>query len=585
MASPVTASISTARLAQPIASLSASPSWQQPFVGLQSQSSSVASLRGGARSLSDRLFHTVAAATSAARPAGAGRRARVVMMPIGTPKVPYRTPGEGGWQWVDIWNVLYRERIIFIGQFMDEEYTNQVLATMLYLDSLDSSKPMYMYINSPGGELTPTLALYDTIRSIKSPVGTLALGYAYNNAGFLLAAGTKGLRVAMPMTRVALQSPAGAARGQADDIQNEARELSRVRTYVFGELAKMSGQPVEKVTKDLSRIKRFSAQEALDYGLIDRIVRPRRNLAMVTDDALGLLGEGHLVSEFRAFASRFAKAYETQHEALTRFRIFTQNWKLIHEANSANLPYKLEINEFADISWEEFKQHKLGASQNCSATEGGHVLTYKNLPLRKDWRDEGVVSPVKNQGHCGSCWTFSTTGALEAAYLQKTGNFVSLSEQQLVDCAGEYNNHGCNGGLPSQAFEYVKYNGGIDTEDAYPYLGQNDQCHFAPKRVGARVADVVNITEYDEASLQDAVAFTLASRDLILSIMPFWRLEYVWCGNLCVLSGTRRLVHVYHWPDRLTENEWKAATSGGAFAVGNLLSRLVYFSYGSANGE
>ncbi|CAI5985740.1 unnamed protein product [Closterium sp. NIES-64] len=236
-------------------------------------------------------------------------------------------------------------------------------------------------------------------------------------------------------------------------------------------------------------------------------VGPAENLAMVTDDALGLLGEGHLVSEFRAFASRFAKAYETQHEALTRFRIFTQNWKLIHEANSANLPYKLEINEFADISWEEFKQHKLGASQNCSATEGGHVLTYKNLPLRKDWRDEGVVSPVKNQGHCGSCWTFSTTGALEAAYLQKTGNFVSLSEQQLVDCAGEYNNHGCNGGLPSQAFEYVKYNGGIDTEDAYPYLGQNDQCHFAPKRVGARVADVVNITEYDEASLQDAVAF------------------------------------------------------------------------------
>lgn len=237
------------------------------------------SARASLSSASVALFNQVDAATSRADEAGtngAGRRAQVVMMPIGTPKVPYRTPGEGGWQWVDIWNVLYRERIIFIGQFMDEEYANTVLATMLYLDSIDNNKPMYLYINSPGGELTPTLALYDTIRSIKSPVGTLALGYAYINAGFLLAAGRKGFRVGMPMTRIALQSPAGAARGQADDIQNEAKELLRVREYMFSELAKMTGQSEERIAKDLTRIKRFSAQEALDYGLIDRIVRPKR---------------------------------------------------------------------------------------------------------------------------------------------------------------------------------------------------------------------------------------------------------------------------------------------------------------------
>eukprot|EP00249_Psilotum_nudum_P036842 c8864_g1_i1 orf=123-983(+) len=205
-----------------------------------------------------------------------GCRAQVTMMPIGTPRVPYRTPGEGGWQWVDIWNVLYRERIIFIGQYMDEEFGNQVLATMLYLDSVDSSKNMYLYINSPGGDMTPSLAIYDTMESLKSPVGTLALGYAYNIAGFLLAAGTKGLRVAMPLTRIALQSPAGAARGQADDIQNEAKELLRVKNYVFKQLSIKTGHPIEKINNDLSRIKRFSAQEALDYGLIDRIVRPRR---------------------------------------------------------------------------------------------------------------------------------------------------------------------------------------------------------------------------------------------------------------------------------------------------------------------
>lgn len=201
---------------------------------------------------------------------------RVRMMPIGTPRVPYRVPGEGTWQWVDLWNALYRERVIFIGQHIDEEFSNQILATMLYLDSVDDSKRLYLYINGPGGDLTPSLAIYDTMQSLKSPVGTHCVGYAYNLAGFLLAAGEKGNRFAMPLSRIALQSPAGAARGQADDIRNEANELLRIRDYLFSELAKKTGQPIEKVNKDLSRMKRFNAQEALEYGLIDKIVRPPR---------------------------------------------------------------------------------------------------------------------------------------------------------------------------------------------------------------------------------------------------------------------------------------------------------------------
>ncbi|KAJ4712881.1 ATP-dependent Clp protease proteolytic subunit [Melia azedarach] len=201
---------------------------------------------------------------------------RVRMMPIGTPRVPYRTPGEGTWQWVDLWNALYRERVIFIGQNIDEEFSNQILATMLYLDSIDDSKRLYMYINGPGGDLTPSLAIYDTMQSLKSPVGTHCVGFAYNLAAFLLAAGEKGNRFAMPLSRVALESPAGAARGQADDIRNEADELLRVRDYLFNELSKKTGQPIEKINKDLSRLKRFNAQEALEYGLIDRIVRPPR---------------------------------------------------------------------------------------------------------------------------------------------------------------------------------------------------------------------------------------------------------------------------------------------------------------------
>ncbi|KAJ6308242.1 hypothetical protein OIU76_017926 [Salix suchowensis] len=147
---------------------------------------------------------------------------------------------------------------------------------MLYLDTIDDSKRMYLYINGPGGDLTPSLSIYDTMQSLKSPVGTHCVGFAYNLAGFLLTAGEKGNRSAMPLSRIALQSPAGAARGQADDIRNEANELLRIRDYLYNELSKKTGQPFEKISKDLSRMKRFEAQDALEYGLIDRIIRPPR---------------------------------------------------------------------------------------------------------------------------------------------------------------------------------------------------------------------------------------------------------------------------------------------------------------------
>ncbi|CAI8609667.1 unnamed protein product [Vicia faba] len=203
-------------------------------------------------------------------------RAQIQMMSFGTPRVIYKTPGEGTWQWVDIWNALYRERVVFIGEEIDEEFSNQLLATLLYLDSLDNSKKLYLYINGPGGDLTPCMALYDTMQSLQSPIATHCIGQAYNLAAFLLAAGDKGDRSTMPLARITLESPAGAARGRADDIRNEANELLRIRDYLFKELASKTGQPFEKITEDLKVTKRFDAQEALDYGIIDKIVRPRR---------------------------------------------------------------------------------------------------------------------------------------------------------------------------------------------------------------------------------------------------------------------------------------------------------------------
>ena len=179
---------------------------------------------------------------------------------------------------------------------------------------------------------------------------------------------------------------------------------------------------------------------------------------------------------------------------------------MIRSTNKKGLSYKLGLNQFADMTWQEFQRTKLGAAQNCSATlKGSHKLTGEALPETKDWREDGIVSPVKDQGGCGSCWTFSTTGALEAAYHQAFGKGISLSEQQLVDCAGAFNNYGCNGGLPSQAFEYIKSNGGLDTEEAYPYTGEDGTCKYSAENVGVQVLDSVNITLGAEDELKHAV--------------------------------------------------------------------------------
>eukprot|EP00850_Spirogloea_muscicola_P024770 SM001470S01085 [mRNA] locus=s1470:6:1985:+ [translate_table: standard] len=234
---------------------------------------------------------------------------------------------------------------------------------------------------------------------------------------------------------------------------------------------------------------------------------------MVADaaaDFAAALGRGTAVAEFAAFAARYGRSYASADEIRRRFAAFAANKRLIDAANAAGLPYTLAINEFADVTWDEFRRTALGALQNCSATEGTHIdaAAGRALPAEMDWRAAGIVSPVKNQGRCGSCWTFSTTGAVEAAFAQAHGGAaVSLSEQQLVDCAEAYNNHGCDGGLPSQAFEYIRYNGGIDTEAAYPYKADDEKCAYNASTIGARISGVVNITEYAEDELMDVVAF------------------------------------------------------------------------------
>jgi ATP-dependent Clp protease protease subunit len=194
-------------------------------------------------------------------------------MPIGTPSVPYRLPGSQYERWVDIYTRLGVERILFLGQEVTDGIANSLVAQMLYLDSDDSSKPIYLYINSPGGSVTAGLAIYDTMQYVKSDVVTICVGLAASMGAFLLAAGTKGKRLALPHSRIMIHQPlGGTSQRQASDIEIEAREILRIKDMLNKSLADMCGQPLEKVTKDTDRDYFLSAAEAKDYGLIDRVI-------------------------------------------------------------------------------------------------------------------------------------------------------------------------------------------------------------------------------------------------------------------------------------------------------------------------
>ena len=194
-------------------------------------------------------------------------------MPIGTPSVPYRLPGSQMERSVDIYTRLGVERILFLGSEVNDGIANSLVAQMLYLDSEDSSKPIYLYINSPGGSVTAGLAIYDTIQYVKSEVVTICVGLAASMGAFLLAAGTKGKRVALPHSRIMIHQPlGGTSRRQASDIEIEAREILRMKEMLNRSLSDMSGQSFEKIEKDTDRDYFLSAEEAKDYGLIDRVI-------------------------------------------------------------------------------------------------------------------------------------------------------------------------------------------------------------------------------------------------------------------------------------------------------------------------
>jgi|ERR1711998_177650 len=205
-------------------------------------------------------------------------------------------------------------------------------------------------------------------------------------------------------------------------------------------------------------------------------------------------------------------------EALKRFNTFKDNLAMIEKHNAEFLKglhtYELRLNEYAHLTWEEFSRHYLGylgvkhdEGHRLGRRRDYHVASSGDLPEAIDWRDKGVVTEAKNQGMCGSCWAFSAVCSLEGAHALATGNLVSLSEQQLVDCSKSFGNYGCSGGLMDQAFQYwINKTHGDDTESSYPYAGKDSTCKFKPSSIGATITGYKDIQEGNEDDLEHAAA-------------------------------------------------------------------------------
>ncbi|MDN5364715.1 MAG: ATP-dependent Clp protease, protease subunit [Eubacteriales bacterium] len=171
----------------------------------------------------------------------------------------------------DIYSRLLKDRIIFISGPIDDHLANLVIAQMLFLEAEDPDKDIYLYINSPGGVVTAGMAIYDTMQYIKPDVSTICIGQAASMGSFLLAAGTKGKRYALPYARIMIHQPMGGVQGQASDIDIHAREILRMKDILNELLAKHTGQPKEKIERDTDRDFFMSAEEAKEYGIIDEV--------------------------------------------------------------------------------------------------------------------------------------------------------------------------------------------------------------------------------------------------------------------------------------------------------------------------
>lgn len=195
------------------------------------------------------------------------------MMNLPTSLVPMVLESDGrGERAYDIFSLLLKNRIIMLGTPINDQIANLIVQQLLYLAREDSSKPISMYINSPGGQVYSGLAIYDTMQQIECPISTVAVGFTASFGTILLTAGTKGMRYALPNATIHMHQPLGGAQGQASDIEIQAREILRLRTSLNGILSKHTGQTLERIEEDTDRDLYMSAAEAMKYGLVDEVL-------------------------------------------------------------------------------------------------------------------------------------------------------------------------------------------------------------------------------------------------------------------------------------------------------------------------
>ena len=287
-----------------------------------------------------------------------------------------------------------------------------------------------------------------------------------------------------------------------------------------------------------------------------------------------LCSEAEITAEFGSFLKKYGKKYDSIEETIMRYNIFKKNYDYIQKYNSKNNGVQLGINHLADLTDEEFKAKYLGRKPTTA-----NPCAVKHVPIEPketiDWRDKGVVSRIKDQANCGSCWAFSSTGALESLHAIKTGNLIEYSEQELVDCTRGYGeNEGCNGGEMCQSFQYVKEHG-ISTEKEYPYEAKDRACR--KKSEALKISGCVYVEVNNSNALLEALAYGPVSISVKGSSAPFKFYSHGIIKEDCdeddneidhaILLVGAGIDHNSHTPYWIVKNSWSTYWGNKGYAL------------------